>query len=462
MSSQTLTLTLTAADGATQNLTVPYPAISGSTTAVQFPLLGNYAIGAPFDFDLPPTQHYLAQMDVSILGMYLNWTGATDSNPALALSQIRALNPKTLLGQYCCFCPVGNTNPAEKTYAKTQKGPGGIGDWMAYYANGTAVSTGTLCNGNTTLLVTPDANGYHLPEYCAHYDYSPNGMLSTSGGAAPVFDVWFSDDNFYQPRVAADWNRSGTTNYAANSTQARSWWRAGQAAYYAAANAIKPPGMIFMVNADSNLGSTNACGNGWSHSLGSEYQNLMGGALLEALIGEGWSVEANYGTAGMMNWYLTTFANLVAPQMVIFNHHWASPGTAAGYQDARYGLAACLMSNGYFSLTDMGNYAPYPGADYWLDEFTAGATYTSPASSKWLGTAVDPPQTTSWSQGVWMRRYANGLALMNPKGNGSQTVTPPSGYKHFTGSQAPTVNNGATVTGTVTLADRDGLLLVKM
>jgi hypothetical protein len=444
-------------------------------SATLFPLLGNLCIGF-FDLDVPATQQWVARFDVCVTALYLGWDGNSGepggqpSTPAAAIAGIKSHNPNIKMGNYTCFVPVGGTVPAEETYAKTQKGPSGIGDWMAYNAAGTVFPLSTNGNGNTTLLVTPDSNGYHLPEYCAHYDYSSNGpILSTSGGAVPSWDIWYNDDNFYQPRIAADWNRSGT-NWAVNSTNARNWWRAGQAAYYTTASAIKPSGMVFMINADSNLDGPHACGDGWSASLGSEYQNICGGALLEALIGETWSVEsqsgANGGTGGLMNWYTTVFANLIAPKMVMFCHDWttntnAGPNTASGYQEARYGLAACLMGNGYFTLADE-NYSANNG--FWLDEYTAGAGYSTPSSTKWLGAAIDPPQFTSWSNGVWMRRFANGIALMNPKSNGSQTVTPPGGpgyYHHFTGSQAPTINNGASVTGTVTLADRDGLLLVK-
>jgi uncharacterized membrane protein len=51
--------------------------------------------------------------------------------------------------------------------------------------------------------------------------------------------------------------------------------------------------------------------------------------------------------------------------------------------------------------------------------------------------------------------------LVNPKGNGTQTVTLETSYKHLSGTQAPSVNNGQTVT-TVTLNDRDGVILQRI
>jgi len=49
---------------------------------------------------------------------------------------------------------------------------------------------------------------------------------------------------------------------------------------------------------------------------------------------------------------------------------------------------------------------------------------------------------------------------MNPKGNGPQTVTLETSYKHLSGTQVPSVNNGQTVTS-VTLNDRDGVILLR-
>ncbi|MGH8229800.1 MAG: hypothetical protein ACREU3_18175, partial [Steroidobacteraceae bacterium] len=71
-----------------------------------------------------------------------------------------------------------------------------------------------------------------------------------------------------------------------------------------------------------------------------------------------------------------------------------------------------------------------------------------------------PPPTAAWQKGVWRRDFQNGIALVNPKGNGTQTVTLETSYVKLKGSQAPKVNDGSTVTQ-VTLADRDGIILLR-
>jgi len=78
-----------------------------------------------------------------------------------------------------------------------------------------------------------------------------------------------------------------------------------------------------------------------------------------------------------------------------------------------------------------------------------------------LGNATSSPQTTAWQRGVFRRDFENGIALVNRKGNGAQTVQLETSFKRLLGNQAPGVNNGQTVTS-VTLQDRDGIILMRL
>jgi hypothetical protein len=68
--------------------------------------------------------------------------------------------------------------------------------------------------------------------------------------------------------------------------------------------------------------------------------------------------------------------------------------------------------------------------------------------------------TSAWQNGVYRRNFQNGIVLVNPKGNGTRTVTLETNYVKIRGTQAPSVNSGATVR-TVTLKDRDGIILLR-
>jgi hypothetical protein len=83
----------------------------------------------------------------------------------------------------------------------------------------------------------------------------------------------------------------------------------------------------------------------------------------------------------------------------------------------------------------------------WFDEFDFD-----------LGLPVQTRRNAAWSQGVWRRDFENGIVLVNPRGNGSRTVSLGGSFRKLSGSQDPSVNNGAQVTS-VTLADRDGIIL---
>ncbi|HEV8542428.1 MAG TPA: hypothetical protein VGR78_08550, partial [Verrucomicrobiae bacterium] len=95
-------------------------------------------------------------------------------------------------------------------------------------------------------------------------------------------------------------------------------------------------------------------------------------------------------------------------------------------------------------------------------EFDLAGTSTT----SWLGAPIDPPQTVAYQNGVFVRRFQNGMAIVNPRTNpdlslrSAQTITPPAGYRRFVGNQDRTTNNGAAVT-TITIAAGDGIILTK-
>jgi hypothetical protein len=143
----------------------------------------------------------------------------------------------------------------------------------------------------------------------------------------------------------------------------------------------------------------------------------------------------------MMASYRQEMAALASPQLAMF----AQVGSLTDYQGMRYGLASCLMDNAYFTYNSSSAYNDLP----WFDEYNAN-----------LGQATSSPSYSPWQNGVYRRDFANGIALVNPKGNGARTVTLEAPFRRLSGTQAPSVNNGQTTT-TVTLQDRDGLILLR-
>src|SRR5690242_19001177 len=133
----------------------------------------------------------------------------------------------------------------------------------------------------------------------------------------------------------------------------------------------------------------------------------------------------------MVGRYRKVMAAVIAPKLLVFSE-W---GALTDYQTMRYGLASCMMDDGYFSFTD--NAAGY-GSTPLFDEYKVS-----------LGYPTDPPPTAAWSNGVWRRNFQNGIVLVNPRGNNNNmavTVQIEPWYKHFRGTQDSTTNNGLAVT----------------
>ena len=85
----------------------------------------------------------------------------------------------------------------------------------------------------------------------------------------------------------------------------------------------------------------------------------------------------------------------------------------------------------------------------WFDEFNAP-----------IGSAAEPPPAAPAQNGIWLRRYSNGLVLVNPSKTASASISVGAGYKRLSGTQDPGVNNGQ-VQSTVTLGPRQGLLMIR-
>jgi hypothetical protein len=201
----------------------------------------------------------------------------------------------------------------------------------------------------------------------------------------------------------------------------------------------------------------------------------------EGVIGKNYSIET-----------FNTFANTIAAgnqlydflnpngARIVMGNYTARPGDLANntlpwsatltgvngeYQWMRYELTACLMMDQVCAIQRHINYAPEVADLSWYDEFdNAGA------GVGYLGNAVDTRQSAAKFNGVWVREFAGGLAISNPKGNGTQTVTltqlgisSSSAWHRINGTQAPAVNNGAAVglSTPITLLERDGLILLR-
>ena len=396
-------------------------------TKPQFPRIAGIQIGSPFNYNDASYQASLAKQNLMILGMYSGLApGGLPLNTSL--QAIKARNPNALIFLYS---QTDDGNPTETTGAWSTfvTKMTSAGWWLYQDRSLTAKVASIGATGdytiNSTLFAPKDSSGSLAIDWIAKF-YHDNYIVPN-----PAVDGLFTDNVFIKPNVDGDWNRDGVIDSASNPTT-QTWFRQGYQHYLNTAKRLSPG--KFQIG---NLGD-------WAEpgAIPPEYQNLVHGGVMEGYIGKSYSVEGWGGWQAMMSRYTKIMANFLEPKLGIFNQ-W---GDSTDYQSMRYGLASTLMNDGYYSFTD--NTAQYHGVS-WFDEFDAK-----------LGQSTTLPPTAAWQKGVWRRDFDNGIALVNPKGNGTQTVTLDTSYVKLKGTQDPATNNGQTVT-TVTLKDRDGIILMR-
>ena len=422
--------------------------ISGHAFAQQFkdtyPRIGAYEISGAFRVTDPEYREVMARNDILILGMWSGWSKTDDvTGDLLSIRDVvvdirrRAEemgNPGIIIAKYTAIneskdeARPSSTETWDKLHNEVGPGYPINNDWWARTRTGAHTSSFPgQWHVNITEHVQRDSNGDTYPEWKVEKDYR------IFFRDIPEIDMWFVDNWFYRPRVEPDWDGDGS-NDDRNSASVRRDFRKG---YVNALERIREldPNMLVMGNVDGDVSMNNGMLNE------PEFKGQVT-ALYEAAIGLPHAAETWAGWEVMMQQYRTTLSNAQHNILLMVAH-----GEEDDFATMRYGLASCLMDDGYYYYTSMENHYE---SGLWFDEYDVD-----------LGRAIDPPPYNAWRKGVYMRRFEKGMVLVNPKNNGRQTVSIDRGYRRIDGTQDRTANNGQ-VAETVTLAERDGLILVKI
>jgi hypothetical protein len=411
---------------------------AAAANAPSFPLLGGYLIGNPHNYDQQEAQ--IAKLGVVVLGMYPGWRGSNGQTPEQVIAAIKKLNPDIKILLYTMIEELPNQYRSGGSTADLT--PVDASPWWLY-VSGTSGSRVPASEGgasyeiNTTTYSKVNSHGQNYLAWRAARD---NGMYVTPN---PSVDGIFIDDVYWKPRVDGDWTLSGTTQ-SRNDATTQQIYRLGYVSYIDHLKALMGAGKYVTGNV-ADWG-----GNASTAADITEYQGVLAGGVMESIIGQNYSYESWAGWAGMMAYYTTVMQATAAPQLMIFSQD----GSPTDYQGMRYGLCSALLGNAYYYYDQGGGGRQTYGTYIDFDEFNSnlGAALAAPLVF---------PGAAAWQKGVYRRDFENGIALVNPKGNGTQTVTLETSYKHLSGTQAPTVNNGQTVTK-VTLNDRDGVILLRI
>lgn len=360
------------------------------------------------------------QQQVARFGLVITNLYGSQAYMQGVIDTMRQVNPDLKLGSYTISMEHKDPAPA----ATQSIFPGlqtlNANDWWVRDAFGARKQASAEYGGyvvNQTAWAPIDASGRRWPQWLAQHHTSLLGGLNG-------LDYIFVDTVFYQPRVDADWKRN-STNQSRTDPEIQAATRRGQADYFAALSALNPTKKI-MGNADNDLSYP-------------EYRGKLHGAMLECGYGKSWSLETRYGWEKMMTEYRNMLANTKAPKDVILMG--CSPN-GLDLNALRYGLASALMEDGWFSYTITSD------EPYYADEYSAP-----------LGSAAEPPPTAPTASGIWMRKYTNGIALVNP-GKKTASVEIGPGYKRLAGAQDPETNSGRPISS-VTLLPRQGIIVIK-
>jgi Hypothetical glycosyl hydrolase family 15 len=401
-------------------------------TPPPFPRIAGVQYGSPFDYNDPTYQSQLEKQAITILQY---WPGEAPGDESMQsiVQAIKSVNPNELVFLYT-NSDEGWTSgdnsvarAAETSQLNSQK-------WWLYTSTSFSSAVPSFYGdaGGYTINNTPytpkDSQGDDS------IDWLTKWYTSTYVGQVPNVDGLFMDNVFTQPRVSGDWYRNGTV-LAPTDPKAEAAIQAGYERWFQLAHQLLP--------GKYEIGNVATWFEPGQAAPPAGYSGMADGGLIEGAIGASWSIETWAGWPALMTQYTDVMQAMNAPKLVIFNEY----GSSTDYQSMRYGLATCLMNDGYFSFTDQSN-GGYGGTT-WFDEYNAN-----------LGQETSQPPTAAWQKGVWRRDFTNGIALVNPKGNGPQTVQLGGTFVKLKGSQDPSVNNGQTVTS-VTLQDRDGIILLR-
>jgi hypothetical protein len=301
--------------------------------------------------------------------------------------------------------------------------------WLYNNGSGGSMVDSSWGNGfielNTTVAYPPNSNNQRYVDWRASWE------IQNFATPNPSIDGFYTDNMFWKPRVNGDWAQNGSSD-SDSSASTQQLYRQGYVHFINDLKAGMP----------GKFQTANIADWGGASAVITEYNQVLQGGLMEGMIGASWSFEQQ-GWSTMYAAYQKMMAAIAQPQLVMFEQY----GSAGDYQGMRYGLTSCLLGNAYFYYEANSN----AHGPQWFDEFNAN-----------LGPATSAPfPSKAYQNGVYRRDFQNGIALVNPKGNGRQTVTLDTTYRKLSGNQDSSVNSGQTVTS-VTLNDRDGVILMRL
>lgn len=460
----------------------------GGSGAREYPLLGAYAIGGYVNntaiYCTNNFEQWARKLDFVVINTWDGYCGS-DWGPSIGNMTNSLLD----------------TGTEVYTYFNSQQGPasaGGAADeiyqkftnmkWWLYnsYPNGTPVPGfwGSGYRMFASYVGGPtDAQGYTWSQWYMRYVLDvarfggAYGLTNGGNSAAPALTGTFADDVMLSPEVAGDYDRNGSSN----STGDQSIWpnfRLGIRGIHDAQSTFWPEGKK----------SAN-CSRFYDAAMVAHRSEFLGYydlCVMEGALGESWSAERYHPFSTVRGNLERAEAALKEGGSSIFVHQGILSNGAdcidsTAYRAVKYGFAfSQIMGHAYYAAptpscsggnpTDI-SYNSLTSQDRWFDYYsvnTSGQATTQASATastrKWLGEPLGPYQILSGtgSQGIHIRFFEHGFCAINPHGNGTQSLTTShlggSGvFKRIQGLQDTSTDNGATITGSISMPARSGI-----
>ncbi len=352
----------------------------------------------------------LAKWDLLILDMENQIT-----NPS-KLKKIRELNPDIMILAYIT---------SQEIRVDARGGPGVMRDRLArgipdaWYLTNSKNVPFSFWPGTHMLNVTnyaPVVEGRRFNEYLA--DFVASEVISSGLWDGVFYDNAWKDVSWFTG-TDVDYDRSNSPD---GSVDAK--WYEGMVALYGHTRAKVASNIIIV-------------GNG--HTEG--YVEALNGKMIENFEKHRWK--------DIMQTYALNQSAKHQPNVNIINSNTGNVENSYNYRAMRFGLTSALLEDGYYSF----DYGDEDHARTWYyDEYDVSLGNALGKSSSRSGAA-------DYTEDIWSRNFENGIAVVNST-NEVRTVSLNGEYEKIHGVQDSAVNDGSIVSE-VTLAPKDGLILLK-
>jgi hypothetical protein len=357
-------------------------------------------------------------------------------------------------------------------------------NWILYSNKTTGLvtpsdpSTAATALVNYTDFVPVNPSLEHPWEFYAAYSYNKFLTKTKSdarfsalnpGLASSNFDGVAQDNFLSNPQIAGDWNRDGTLDQPGFPCAATPSLQQGQRRYVDRMRQLAPTKYVW-----ANFGDLGVVPDPGVMA------GVLDGGLCESYFGRPFSWETQLGWLPTMQRYYKALSVAINPQLCLLGGAW--PDTAPGGG----ALTRLPTSGGYPPALTLDQWACYIGASAYMAEggpsiykistgystdltdlywpWFAGGQSGQEARS-WLGPPKDAwrpttPKIAKGPIGIFGVEYTNGMVLVNPVGNGTQTITsadiPSDNWIYPAGSTQGTPAASFT---SITVPERYGLFL---